>query len=660
MSLRRILNQWREFAEQVQYRIDNFFTKGAVAQGVLLFALTALIVLTGSTALFFGLFSKENEAIGGIGRSLDGGLLDSIWWSAMHIFDPSYISQNYGATWPVVLFSLFVSLMGLVIFGALTGFISSLFEGKLAELASGSRPVREKGHILILGWNDKIFSILDLFEDYHRTLKVVVLSNHSIAEMTDMMRTERTQIRKVRPVLRTGSPTSLVELERMAFREAFSIIVLSDQSDVAVPGEDADIRTIKTLMLLAGNLPAKPPRPKMVAEILWRENMEVARIAAHRSISLVCSSEVLSRMIVQSSRQPGLAFVYNELFGFEGSEIYVQPHPKTANRRFGDIMLDFPDAIPIGVSGMEMRDGKPFFKQRINPGADYSIRESEWLILVAPDANISHVPRLDHRAEPSIPAQSGRRTARESILILGWNNNLFRVLSEYDGFLSPGSEILIAGLLPAEKAEAELAEKMTGALKNTSLRYEHTDYIDRKKLEQLLQKGFTTVIVLADKSSGELDTDSRAIVTILLLQDFQERNPDKRFRQMVSEISSAANSELLRQNSKTDIIVSPRLISMLIAQISQQLMLERVYDDLMDANVNEIYLKPALKYVTKGCTFADILTSASQFGEIAIGVKISADAAGHGKNHGIQINPPKDAVYSFTETDEVIVISSTN
>ncbi len=657
MLFNKLKLMWQGFVEKFHYRLDNFFTKGAVAQGTLLFLLTAAIVLTGSCAALFGLFSTENSEIGGIGRKIDNGLIDALWWAAMHIFDPAYISQNYGATWPVVLFSLFVSLMGLIIFGALTGFMSSLFEGKIAQLASGSSPVREEGHILILGWNDKIYSILDLFEDYHRRLVVVVLSNHSIADMNDMMRTERSTVRRIKPILRKGSPTSLVELERMAFRKAYSIIVLSDQSELSRPEEHPDIRTIKTLMLLAGNLPQTPPRPKMVAEILWKDNMEVARIAAKNSISLVCSSEVLSRMIVQSSRQPGLSYVYNELFGFAGSEIYVAPFPKAANRRFGDLITDFPNAIPIGISGMEMRAGKPFFKQRINPGQDYLVGESEWLIMIAPDNRIEHVPNLEYKCDALFKDSSTRIFAREKILVLGWNKNLLCILTEYDGFLAPGSEIVVVALLPKEEAESIFAEKLEGSLKSATLRYVQADYVDKKKLQAILDEGFETAIVLADESSQQVDTDSKVIVTVLLLQDYQERNPHRRLRQMVSEVASTANSELLNMNSKTDIIVSPRLTSMLIAQISQQLMLERVYNDLMDAHVNEIYLKPAQNYVARGCAFRDIQLAAGQFGEIAIGVKLVADKANHERSFGVQINPPKDRSYSFVEGDEVVVIS---
>jgi len=648
----------RKLIAKARYRLDNYFLRGSSAQFAVVSVLTFLAVLFGMLAYCFGLYSDANKDIEGIGQKLGGGFWDTLWWSAMHVFDYARIEMDYGATWPVLLISVILTFMGMAIFASFISFISVAFTNKLASLASGSQPVREEGHILILGWNDQIFSIFDIFEDYSKPVRIVVLSNLSIEEMNAQMRTSRTKTKKIQPILRTGSPTVLGELERLAFRDAYSIIVLADESN-ATAGEEADIRTIKTMMLLAGNLPAKPPRPKMVAEILRMENMPVARIASRKGISLICSSEILSRMIVQSSRQPGLSRVYSQLFGFAGSEIYVQPHPKTAGKRFGEIIYEFPAAIPIGTSGMETRDGKPYFAQRMNPGQDYVVKETEWIILLGVDHRILHVPHSDHPTTIAPVVPVSRQFARERILILGWNNHLYTNLQEYDSFLQQGSEITIASLHPAETAQALLADKMPRPLANAEVKYLSADYAISAKLDPILAGGHSTCIILTDESSSERDPDARTIVTVLLLQDFGDRHPEKKFKQIISEVVSSANSELLHRSSKTDIIVSPQLISMLLAQVSQQLMLDRVYADMMNANANEIYLKPAAQYTPNpgACTFEDLLRGSVARGEIAIGVKIAAEAADPLKNFGVRVNPPKHAPLSLVEQDEVIVIS---
>lgn len=656
----RLIDYLNTLVNRFQYRLDNFFLKGVPAQFTVLFVLMLGVILLGTVAIPLGLFSEHNKDVAAIGHKMGEGFWDALWWSTMHIFDPSFVSQDYGASAPVVLLALVIGLLGLVLFGGVIGLVSTAVDRKLESLTKGDRPVREQGHLLILGWNEKIFSILDLFEDYDQDVRVVILANHSVPAMHDWMRTERAKIRRVKPILRTGSPNNLSELERVAFRSAYSIIVLADES-IGKDGEEADIRTIKTMMLLAGSLPAVPPRPKMVAEIVRRENMEVARIAGRRGISIICSGEVLSRMMVQSSRQPGLAYVYNELFGFAGSEIYVQSHPAACRRRFGDVAFEFPRAIPIGTSGIEMRSGKPFFVQHMNPGKDYVIGDTEWLILVAQDAHVTHAPNLEPARETEFIVPEPRHFGREKILILGWNNNLLSILREYDSFLQAGSEITIGALHPPDFAQAALAEQFTTSPRNSVHRYVQVDYTSQAKLEPLLAGGHTTCLVLADTSSGERDSDSRVIVTVLLIQEFLAQNPDKKFNQVVAEVIAAANSDLLRQNCRTDVIVSPRLAAMMIAQMSQQLMLERVYADLMNANANEVYLKPIARYTRhpERCTFRDLMRGALQIGEIAIGVKLTADAEVAEKNFGVRLNPPKDEPLTLSAADEVVVISPT-
>ena len=658
LPLLNLFSRLRRGLDHGRYRLDNFFARGVSAQFVVLLALMLCVILLGTLGLSLGLYAPENKDIAAIGHKFGEGFWDAVWWSLMHIFDPSYVSQDYGATAGVVILALVISMLGLVLFGGLIGLVSAGVERKFSDLAAGNRPVCETGHLLILGWNDKIYSILDLFEDYHKPVTIAILSNHTIADMQEMMRTERSCIKRVHPILRTGSATNLNELDRVAFRDAYSIIVLADESHPN-PNEEADICTIKTLMLLANNVPFAPPRPKMVAELQHRENIEIARIASQRSISLVCSSEVLSRMIVQASRQHGLSSVYSALFGFARNEIFIQPQPECVGQRFDDLQLDFPNAIVLGTSSMEMRDGRPYFRQHMNPGREHIVGKEEWLILLSRGAAIYRPAPAAVRTPEYAPPEA-RNFARERVLILGWNSNLFTILNEYDTFLQAGSEITIAALHAPEKAHALLAENLPRPLVNATPSYVQSDYAHGARLEALLQHPFDTCIILADESSGELDPDARAIVTILLLEDHEARHTQQKFKQIVSEVLSAANSDLIQRHSKTDTIISPRLISMLLAQVSQQLMLERVYADLMNAHANEIYLKPISRYMSQpgGCTFADLMRAAARLGEIALGVKIRADADDAEKDFGVRINPPKDAPLALTEHDEVIVVSS--
>ena len=226
--------------ERVRYRLDNFFTRGFPAQFTILFILMLGLILLGTLGLGLGLYDPGNKDVASIGHKFGEGFWDAVWWSTMHIFDPSYVSQDYGANVAVVVLGLVISMLGLVLFGGVIGLVSAGVERQLDELSAGNRTVVESGHILILGWNKKIFSILDLFEGYHKQVSVVILANHPITEMSAMLRLGRALTRRIKPVMRSGSPTQSLELERVAFRDAYSIIVLADESRTN-PNEEPDL-----------------------------------------------------------------------------------------------------------------------------------------------------------------------------------------------------------------------------------------------------------------------------------------------------------------------------------------------------------------------------------------------------------------------------------
>ena len=102
----------RELKEHLQYRFDEVFARGSGAQFLLIFVLALVVVAFGMSAACVGLFSDPNTDVEGITRDIDGGFWDTLWWSMKHIFDPMFFSLDYGATLPVVIISLLVTIMG--------------------------------------------------------------------------------------------------------------------------------------------------------------------------------------------------------------------------------------------------------------------------------------------------------------------------------------------------------------------------------------------------------------------------------------------------------------------------------------------------------------------------------------------------------------------
>jgi hypothetical protein len=543
---------WKHVRETLRYRIDQVFAGGSFPQLVLLAIVTALAILFGMSAYFFGLFKKENAAVSGIGRLIDEGFWDTLWWSAKHVFDPSFFDSNYGASWPILVISLIMSVIGMSLFATLLGFISNAIETRMEALKKGNSAVKEDGHLLILGWNDKIYSILNLLEEKADDIVVVILSHHDIEHMSDLLRVRGRQFRHVRIILRCGSPNTLVELQRVAYDCAYSIIVLADESSPNTD-EASDVRVIKTLMLLTTNPDWQNAAPKMVAEVLEKDYLHVAQIAADNQVSILCSSVIISKVIVQTSRQPGLSRVYSELFGFAGNEIYIRDFPGCGGRPFGEIAACFTNAIPIGVSHMRMDGARPVFVPFINPGKDYIVQSNEWIICIAEDDGIKF--DASRRAAPAtLPANvSMTRQPIEQILILGWNDQIYDILNEFDGYMTMPTTILIAGAHTEDHAQTLIRENLPAPLKYAVVKYQKLNYIKQSALEKLPVGEVDHLIVLADTSSHEPDPDSRTIMTLLLLRSLLARLPEGRRMRLVAENADSGANFGIHINPQRDV-----------------------------------------------------------------------------------------------------------
>ena len=243
-------------------------------------------------------------------------------------------------------------------------------------------------------------------------------------------------------VLRSGTPNNIGELKRVAFDKAYSIACLAPDSEDGKIAQN-DIEVIKTLMLINSFTDwAKGVRPKIVGEITQNQNVHIANVASGHRSPIVSSGAIVSRLVVQSSRQRGIATVYSEMFSYNGSEIYIRPYPQCTGLNFGDILCSFSNAIPLGVSVAKKDErGILRFLPTINPPKDHKITKDEWLILLAADGSVTCNPK--HKVPPVVHLGTGRytRTTLENVLIIGWNSSIYGTLREFDNYLHKGTTI---------------------------------------------------------------------------------------------------------------------------------------------------------------------------------------------------------------------------
>jgi voltage-gated potassium channel Kch len=625
--------------ERARYAFDNSLSKGTPALiGWLALASLGLIVVI---ALPVWAASLAPE--------VDGrrpGFIEIAWMGLMRTLDSGTMGGDAGS-WPFLLSMLAVTLGGIFVISTLIGVLTSGIESKLDSLRKGRTLVIEKDHTVILGWSPQVFAILGelvLANESRKRASVVILADRDKVEMEDEIRERVEDLKSTRVVCRTGSPIDPADLDMVSVQRARSIIILAPEGDAA------DSHVIKAILAIT-NGPNRRPEPyHIVAEMHDPRNADVARMVGKHEVELVLLGELISRVTVQTCRQSGLSVVITELLDFGGDEIYFRDEPALVGKTFGETLSAYHDC---GVMGLRFAKGGV----TLNPPMDTVVGAGDQLVLIAEDDDAiavtsGAVPAADEAAIrlAETPAARPERT-----LVLGWNRRVPTIVRELDAYVAEGSEVTI--LAESDEASAAGIERVAGALSRVTVRLQQGDTTDRATLDALDLPAFDHMILLCSDELPAQEADARVLVTLLHLRDIADRgNHDFA---IVSEMMDLRNRSLAEVTKPDDFIVSEKLVSLMLSQISENKELSAVFQDLFDPEGSEIYLKPAGGYVATGTpvTFYTVLEAARRRGEVAIGYRVVAQADDPSKAYGVVVNPDKGDRLTLSPADKVIVLA---
>lgn len=628
---RRVETGWRD---RLRYRVDEFFARGTIALIVALFI--------GSAALIF-VFAVV-AWLSGLGGDLP--FVRVLWMSILRTLDPGTMGADEGSI-GFLMAMLAVTLGGIFVISALIGIINSGIQGRLAELRKGRSRVIESGHTVILGWNQQVFTILAELVGANANQGggiVVVLADRDKVEMDDEIRTRISDTKGTKIVCRSGSPVDLDEIDIANVQTARSIIVL------APDGDEPDIEVIKTILAITNDPNRRPEPYHVVAELHEISNLEATRLVGKDELEVVIVGDVVSRIIAQTCRQPGLSIVYGELLDFDGDEIYFSHQPALAGRTFDDALLAFDDCTLIGLA---MADGRVVLQP---PGSTPIGPEDRVIVIAADDDRVSlregPAPVVDPEA---IITCDPTPQAPEATLVLGWNRRVEQIARELDGYVSKGSRLT---LVSDDPAAAAAVEDLRSSLARQQLTFIAKPSTDRRVLDQLDVASFQHILAVSPTDRFDAQrADARTLVTLLHLRDIASTvgHPFS----ITSEMADVRNRSLAEVTRADDFIVSDRLISLLLTQVSENKHLNAVFTDLFDAGGTEIYLRPASDYVRPGrtVTYATVVESARRYGQVAIGYRIRAESGDAGRSYGVHVNPPKSGEITLDEGDRVIVLA---
>ncbi|TYJ44788.1 hypothetical protein E1A91_A02G008500v1 [Gossypium mustelinum] len=542
------------------------------------------------------------------------------------------------------LVSVSISFGGMLIFAMMLGLVSDAISEKLDSLRKGRSEVVEQNHTLILGWSDKLGSLLNQLVIANESLGggiVVVMAERDKEEMELDIAKMEFDFRGTSVICRSGSPLILADLKKVSVSKARAIVVLADDGNA----DQSDARALRTVLSLTGV--KEGLRGHIVVELSDLDNEVLVKLVGGELVETVVAHDVIGRLMIQCARQPGLAQIWEDILGFENCEFYIKRWPQLDGMQFEDVLISFPDAIPCGVK-VASRGGKII----LNPEDSYVLQEGDEVLVIAEDDD-TYAPG----ALPMVNGASFMHIARparkpQKILLCGWRRDVDDMIVVLDAFLAPGSELWMFNEVVESERERKLIDGGLdlSRLVNITLVHREGNAVIRRHLESLPLESFDSAKRLPYREAmvtrGQRGSFSRGS-WIGEMQQASDRSV------IISEILDPRTKNLLSMSKISDYVLSNELVSMALAMVAEDRQINDVLEELFAEEGNELHIRLAELYLHEGeeMSFYEIILRARQKREIVIGYRLeNAERA--------VINPPnKNERRRWSVKDVFVVIT---
>ncbi|ONI27733.1 hypothetical protein PRUPE_1G102500 [Prunus persica] len=638
--------------KQLAYRVDLFLSVHPYSKPLALLVATLLLIFLGGLALF------------GV---KDDSLAECLWLSWTYVADSGNHTDSEKVGERLV--SVSISFGGMLIFAMMLGLVSDAISEKFDSLRKGRSKVVEQNHTLILGWSDKLGSLLNQLAIANESLGggiVVVMAERDKEEMELDIAKMEFNFKGTSVICRSGSPLILADLKKVSVSKARAIIILAEDGNA----DQSDARALRTVLSLTGV--KEGLRGHIVVELSDLDNEVLVKLVGGDLVETVVAHDVIGRLMIQCARQPGLAQIWEDILGFENCEFYIKRWSQLDGMHFEDVLISYPDAIPCGIKVASL-GGKII----LNPDDSYVLQEGDEVLVIAEDDDTYAPAPLPTVWRGSLPKDFIVPKSAERILFCGWRRDMEDMIMVLDAFLAPGSELWMFN----EVAEKEREQKLIDGgldisrLVNITLVNREGNAVIRRHLESLPLQSFDSILILADESveDSAIQADSRSLATLLLIRDIQAKRlpmvthvqrgsfsqgswigemqqaSDKSV--IISEILDPRTKNLLSMSKISDYVLSNELVSMALAMVAEDRQINDVLEELFAEEGNELQIRQADLYLREGeeLSFYEVLLRARQRREVMIGYRL-ADA------ERAVINPPSKSKRQRWSVKDVFVV----
>lgn len=603
----------KNFRKRFLYWFDNRMSRGVGSMIFLLLTSTVIVVL--GLSIVVALVEDES-------------FFETFWNNFATAINAWLPESDAGSIGMIAVKSL-SAIVGLLFTSILIGIFASAVEEKITALKKGRSEVLENGHTVILGFNQGDYSLISelILSKGDDKCSIVIADDIDKDEMEDLIHENLEIPKNVKIICRKADIGDPVSLNCCSFATCKNIVISPMEDD----------KSFRALLAAEKNLRTSGNNDATITCSVSSGHYAVPEGFGRNKTIQINTNEFIARILARSLVEPGLSWVYEEVFDYNGSEFYINSIPEITGKTFGQVMNTITGAVPVGI----ISDNGIL----LIPSENYIIAHNDRLLYFAaekddPSFDFSEKNINKYNFEISEKAFSND----DKVVIIGYNEAFPTIISEISGYTN---NISLANF--GEDNIAKITDCVKG-FTNNNIVIDDKYYEKYEQYEELMMDA-SHIALLSGMSNDAESDDTDNMLKIIILSALRKKKGYK--FNIAAEINKEINRTLVMKENTIDFIVANNMASLFMAQIAETPELYEFFRDLISSGGCELSLKSIIMNDTESSciSFRDMMLYSYSKGYILLGYIVTENGT-----IATHLNPLSDEMIQINNSIQLIVL----